>query len=58
MRKKIVVRWPVHEHLEHWVTKTTYRDRLNWLEESNLFVAALQKRCDYPNLSRKSKNVL
>ena len=32
-----------HEHLEHWVTKTTYRDRLKWLEDANNFVRTVNK---------------
>jgi len=51
-RKKI--KYPVHEHLKHWVTKTTYAQRLQWLEEINQFVQTLRKKKNYPDLSRKS----
>ena len=42
-----------HEHLEHWVTKTTYAQRLQWLEEANRFVRELEKNKNYPRLPRK-----
>jgi len=42
-----------HKHLEHWVKKTTYADRLKWLEEANAFVRLLQKKKNYPNLPKK-----
>ena len=33
---------PVYEHLEHYVKKTTYTHRLQWLEQANAFVRALK----------------
>jgi len=48
---------PVYEHLDISL-KCTYAQRLKWLEEANKFVRMLQKRKGYPNLSRKSKNML
>lgn len=33
----------IHEHLEFWVKKTSYADRLQWLEEANAFVRSLKK---------------
>jgi len=43
-----------HEHLEHWVKKTTYAQRLQWLEEANEFVNVLKRKKSYPNLSWKA----
>ena len=34
---------PVYEHLEHSLEKTTYADRLQWLEEANEFVRLIKK---------------
>ena len=42
----------VHEHLEFVVKNTTYADRLNWLEEANAFVRAIEKKKTSP---RKKK---
>ena len=35
---------PVYEHLEHYVRKTTYTQRLQWLEDANEFVRSLKKK--------------
>lgn len=43
MKQKKVKRYVPHEHLEFWVQKTTYADRLQWLEEANEFVLAAEK---------------
>lgn len=40
-RKRLNI--PVHEHLEFCLKKTTYADRLKWLEEANEFVRAVEK---------------
>ena len=42
-----------HEHLEFWVTKTTYAQRLQWLEEANEFVRKLKKNKNYPRWPKK-----
>jgi len=44
----------VWEHLEHTLRKTTYAQRLQWLEEADQFVQTLRRKKNYPNLSRKS----
>ncbi|MBN1870120.1 MAG: hypothetical protein JW847_06075 [Candidatus Omnitrophica bacterium] len=54
IKKRDKTNYRVHEHLEHWVTKTNYNDRLQWLEEANDFIRALRRKKNYPNLSRKS----
>ncbi len=41
----------VDAHLEHWVGKSTYADRLLWLEEANQFVGKLKRKKKYPDLS-------
>jgi hypothetical protein len=47
-RKK---KFEVYEHLEHYVKKTTYAQRLQWLEDANNFVRSIQKA-----VSRKKKS--
>ena len=37
-------KFEVYEHLEHYVTKTSYTHRLQWLQESNNFVRLAQKK--------------
>ena len=54
IRKKAKLKFEPHEHLEHWVTKTTYAQRLQWLEQVNKFVNTLKHKKGYPNLSWKS----
>ncbi len=34
---------PVYEHLEFYLKKTTYADRLQWLEDANEFLRQAQK---------------
>ncbi len=41
-KKKLNI--PVHEHLAFVVKRTTYAQRLQWLEEANEFVRSLQKK--------------
>ena len=41
-------KFEVYEHLEHYVTKTTYAQRMKWLEEANKFVRAIQKKRKRP----------
>ena len=41
---KIKVDPGVYEHLEHYLKKTTYADRLKWLKEANAFVDAVERR--------------
>lgn len=45
---------PVYEHLAHYVKKTSYAHRLQWLEDANQFVNTLRRKKGYPNLSWKS----
>ena len=58
IKKAKTLQYTVHEHIEHWVAKTTYKDRLQWLEDANKFVALLRKRKGYPNLPVQDKNLL
>lgn len=44
---------PVYEHLEVTLKKTTYAQRLEWLEEANEFVRMLERKKNYPALSRR-----
>jgi hypothetical protein len=37
-------KYEVYEHLEHYVRKTTYTHRLQWLKEMNDFVCLLKKK--------------
>ncbi len=37
-------KFEVYEHLEHYVKKTTYAERLQWLEEANNFFRSIQKK--------------
>ena len=53
IKKRTRKQFEPHEHLEHWVKKTSYADRLQWLEEANAFVRLLQKKKNYPNLGKK-----
>ena len=55
-KKKL--KFGVHEHLRHWVTKTTYAQRLQWLQDAKDFVNLLKRRRGYPNLSRSQKKVV
>ena len=48
-----IKKFEVYEHLEHYVTKTTYAHRLQWLQESNHLVHLLEKKKII--LSRHSK---
>lgn len=52
--KKKNIKFTVHEHLEHWVKKTSYAQRWQWLKESNEFLAYLKKKKNYPNLPKIS----
>ena len=36
-------KFEVYEHLEHYVRKTTYTHRLQWLQEVNEWVRLLKK---------------
>ena len=36
-------KYEVYEHLEHYVKKTTYAHRLQWLQKSNEFVRLAKK---------------
>ena len=44
---------PVYEHLEHYVKKTTYVHRLQWLAQANEFVYLLQKERIIPVQKKK-----
>lgn len=37
-------KFEVYEHLEHYVKKTTYAHRLQWLQEVNDWVYLLKKK--------------
>ena len=37
-------KFDVYEHLEHYVKRTTYAHRLQWLEEANEFVRKIRKK--------------
>ena len=39
----------IHEHLAFTLEKTTYADRLRWLEEANEFVRLVEKNKKYPS---------
>lgn len=54
IKKSPKAKFQPHEHLQHWVTKTTYAQRLQWLEEANQLVEALRRKKGWPNLSWKS----
>ena len=41
---KIKIYPGVYEHLEHYLRKTTYADRLKWLKEANAFVNAIERQ--------------
>ncbi len=43
----------IHEHLAFTLQKTSYADRLMWLQQANDFVRLLQKNKKYPNLPKK-----
>ncbi len=53
IKKSKKIKFAPHEHLEHWVTKTTYAHRLQWLEEANEFVRLLRRKKNYPDLPKK-----
>ena len=42
----------VYEHLEHYVRKTTYAHRLQWLQEANDWVNLLRKNKIIPPLAK------
>lgn len=44
---------PVYEHLEYSLERTSYADRLLWLEEANEFMWLLKKNKNRPNLPKK-----
>jgi len=52
MIKKISKKNEIHEHLAFVLEKTSYADRLRWLEESNEFVRLIEKS---KKISRKKK---
>jgi hypothetical protein len=35
---------PIYEHLKHYIKKTTYTHRLQWLQEVNDFARQIQKK--------------
>jgi hypothetical protein len=37
-------KYEIYEHLEHYVRKTTYTHRLQWLQEANDWVNLLKKQ--------------
>ena len=37
-------KYEVYEHLEHYVRRTTYAHRLQWLEEANDFVRKIHRK--------------
>jgi len=37
-------KYEIYEHLEHYVTKTTYTHRLQWLQDANEWVRMIEKR--------------
>ena len=37
-------KYEIYEHLEHYVRKTTYADRLQWQQEANEWVRLLKKK--------------
>lgn len=43
----------VYEHLDHYLNKTTYADRLRWLKEANAFVNAVERRRKQGKLFKK-----
>ena len=43
----------VYEHLEHYLKKTTYADRLRWLQEANAFVQDIERRRKKGKLFKK-----
>ncbi len=43
MTSKKKKKYTIYEHLEHYVKKTTYAHRLQWLEEANNFVRSISK---------------
>jgi len=36
-------KYEIYEHLEHYVKKTTYAHRLQWLQEANEFVRMVER---------------
>ena len=50
---KIKAKPEVYEHLEHYVKKTSYADRLRWLQEANAFVNAIELRRNKGKLFKK-----
>jgi hypothetical protein len=47
---------PVWEHLEWTLKKTSYADRLQWLEEANEFARDLKKNKRYSHRGQKVKS--
>lgn len=45
----------VYEHLDHYLKKTTYADRLRWLERANAFVNEIERRRKKGTLFKKMK---
>jgi len=37
-------KYEIYEHLEHYVRKTTYAHRLQWLQEANDFVHMIEHK--------------
>lgn len=62
IKKRVQKKFEPHEHLEHWVTKTSVEDRLRWLEEANQFVRwvvqarKVVKKADAAQKIRRTKN--
>ncbi|MBI3601924.1 MAG: hypothetical protein HY209_03420 [Candidatus Omnitrophica bacterium] len=46
-------RFEVYEHLEHYVKKTTYAHRLQWLQDINEFIWLSKKKKIIPPRSTK-----
>jgi hypothetical protein len=42
-------KFEIYEHLEHYVKKTTYAHRLQWLKEANDWVNLLKKEKVIPS---------
>ena len=44
MKKIKQKKYEVYEHLEHYLKKTTYAHRLQWLQEANEWIWMLEKQ--------------
>ena len=53
MIKKSKLKFEPHEHLEFWVKRTSYADRLLWLEQSQEFIRSLEKNPKYRKLPKE-----